>query len=98
MILPTYTVKNAKKIPHATPAKTSVGKCTYKYILENAINDANVSAAQPKRRSHLAIIVAATNEENVCPEGKEKPRGISIKSDTFAIWQGRGRQTMFLMI
>ena len=43
MIFPTYTVKKAKKIPHATPAKTSVGKCTYKYILENAIKDAKVS-------------------------------------------------------
>ena len=34
-------------VPDITPNSTSDGKCTYRYIRENAMSDAHISAAAP---------------------------------------------------
>lgn len=82
------------------PAITSVGKCTYKYSLENAINDAVIMAngvsgfnLQSKTEN------AAANDEEVCPDGNEKSVGFCIIISAMAFnSNGRGRAVRFFNI
>jgi len=66
--------------PAATPAATpttippmiSVGKCTYRYILENAMRIAITQDIAPS--SFFLLMnnaVTAANDAAVCPDGKE---------------------------
>lgn len=63
----TYAIRAARKIPPST----SLGKCTYRYSLENAISDAKTTAAYLNLFPENRRINAAINEESVCPDGKE---------------------------
>ena len=62
-------------IAHGTDKTTapimSVGKCTYKYILENAISTARAVAAIPVFLLIPYAIHAAENDVIVCPDGNE---------------------------
>lgn len=58
-------------IPRMRPAKISVGKWTYKYILENAMTTATAKAAMPNFLWLQKIAVAAPIEASVWPDGKE---------------------------
>lgn len=65
------------------PARTSVGKCTYKYILEKPIRIASTKAGiqiffSPAKNN----AVTAASEDDVCPDGKEYPSGRGINSCT----------------
>ena len=57
--------------PTAIPARTSVGKCTNRYSLENAIRQARISAAAPSFLCITKIETAAANEAAEWPDGKE---------------------------
>ena len=79
------------RIPMSIPARTSVGKWTYKYSLEKAIR-----AGIPQRRLWRKMMTAAVNPATECPDGNEKSLGILISiSIPSLIQQSRGRAINF---
>lgn len=56
--------------PSNAPPRMSLGKWTYRYNHEKAINIARGIATMTKRWLVLVRIVAAMVAERVCPEGK----------------------------
>ena len=74
------------------PARTSVGKCTYRYILENAIDAASITAGIQSLFRLKKSTAAAENAQAVCPDGNEKSEGgfISRTAAGFCV-NGRGR-------
>lgn len=84
------------RIPMSIPARTSVGKWTYKYSLEKAIRAARIRAGIPQRRLWRKMMTAAVNPATECPDGNEKSLGILINiSISSLIQQGRGRAINF---
>lgn len=57
--------------PNIAPARMSVGKCTNKYILENAIIQVRIRAIVPSFLSSWKITKEAITEDVVCPDGNE---------------------------
>ena len=62
------------------PAKTSDGKCTYRYNLENAINTARIPVGIQSLCLKQNKVVTTVNELAVCPDGKENPPGAFINN------------------
>jgi len=62
------------------PARISVGKCTNRYILLNAIRAAKANAASPAFLWFWKIATAPANEEAECVDGKEELVGLAISS------------------
>lgn len=71
-------VNRPQVTPKTAPASTSVGQCTKRKIREKAIRQASTSAGIPRFLEQPHSTVAAAREEQVCPEGKEKPEGGEI--------------------
>lgn len=61
----------AARQPINAPAATSVGKCTYKYILEKAIRHARINAAMPAFLLYVKRTQAEANDAAACPDGNE---------------------------
>ena len=68
----------AYNTPRTSPEIISVGKCTNKYILENAINNANNTAGIPIFLLYIKIETAAAIEADECPDGKDESNGSFI--------------------
>ena len=58
-------------IPSSIPAATSVGKCTYRYNLENAIAAATNTAGFHRLHFVKYIAETAANDAAECPDGNE---------------------------
>ena len=69
-------------VPRSAPKSTSVGKCTNRYSLENAISAASKSAHSPHFLLYRKILTADSKLASVCPEGNEKSLGLWISSVT----------------
>ena len=71
ILLAVLATDHAMMIPSAMPASTSVGKCTNRYILENAISTASIRAGIPHFLLNMNIVTPPSKLTRVWPEGNE---------------------------
>ena len=84
-------------VPNAAPASTSVGKCTNRYSLENAISTASIRAGIPHFLLNMKTVTAPSKLTMECPDGNEKSLGTWTSSCTDgSSQQGRRLAAMFL--
>ena len=68
---PNRSTANATSSPMQAAPTMSLGKCTKRYMRENAINAANGIAMYPNLRFADVSIAAAMVDDSVCPDGNE---------------------------
>ena len=66
-----FSASHALAIPKTMPTNTSVGKCTYKYNLEKAINTAKTNTTNQYLAREKYNAAADAKAAPVWPEGKE---------------------------
>ena len=74
------TINSADNKPTSIPTNTSEGLCTCKYILENEISTAKISAKYLYFAFFNSNTPAAAKDDAVCPDGNEYDFGISTKN------------------
>ena len=70
-ISPKWNTANTITAPSTAPAMISVGKCTYRYSLVNAISAASGNATYPIKRFVFHKLTAPIKLCSVCPDGNE---------------------------
>lgn len=66
-----YFANTANVIPNAIPRRTSLGKCTNRYNLENATSKANIINGIPAFLLYRKTDIEAANAQPECVEGQE---------------------------
>ena len=89
---------NAQAVPKIIPPSTSENQCTHKYMRENEIKTAQISATVPHFLLWQNIATANANETAECPDGNDQSCG-GIKIFSFQKdWSGLVLITIFFKI
>ena len=86
-------------IPSIVPARTSVGKCTVRYIRDTAISAASITRITPFLRSCVRHATAPAKDADEWPDGNEKSVGaVTSRLNDGSTQNGRGLITRGLII